>query len=60
MPQPKRGAETFLSIPDYPLGTKHAEVVEVVADYHVPDVAGVTLAVEQWKGNSFQRDVWRR
>ncbi len=56
----KRGAETFLSIPDYPLGTKHAEVVEVVADYHVPDVAEVTLAVEQWKGNSFQRDVWRR
>ena len=56
----KRGAETFLSIPDYPLGTKFDDVVEVVADYHVPHVAEFTLAVEQWKGKSFQREVWRR
>ena len=59
-PKFKRGPDTFLSIPDYPLGTKHDEVVEVVADYHVPDVAEFTLAVEQWRGNNFQREVWRR
>ena len=59
-PKFKRGAETFLSIPDYPLGTKYDEVVEVVADYCVPDVAEFTLVVEQWRGNSFQREVWRR
>ena len=59
-PKFKRGAETFLSIPDYPLGTTFDDVVEVVADYHVPHVAEFTLAVEQWKGKSFQREVWRR
>lgn len=59
-PQFQRGAETFLSIVDYPLGTEYREVVEVVADYHVPDITEFTLAVEQWKGNRFQQEVWRR
>ncbi len=54
-PKFMRGADTFMSIPDYPLGTIHTEVVEVVVDYHVPDVAEFTLAVEQWKGDRLHR-----
>ena len=59
-PKFRRGPGTFLNIPDYPLGTEYAEVVEVVADYHVPDVAEFTLAVEQWRGNNLQQEVWHR
>ena len=57
-PPYKRGVHTFMTIKDYPLGTKYGEVAEVVVDYSVCDVAEFTLAVEQWRGNSFQREVW--
>lgn len=58
-PPYRRGAHTFMTIPEYPLGTKYDEVAEVVVDYSVPDVAEFTLVVEQWRGRIFQREVWR-
>ena len=59
-PRIRRGMHTFQSIEDYPLGKRYSEVVELVVDYHVPDIADITLSVEQWKGRAFQRTVWRR
>lgn len=59
-PKFRRDVNTFQSIGNYPLGTQHNEVVEVVVEYHVPDVAEFTLAVEQWLGDTLQQTVWRR
>ena len=54
----RRGIDTFQSIEDFPMGTPSSEVVEVVVDYGVPDIAECTLAVEQWMGAVLQRTIW--
>ena len=51
---PRRGRYTFRRIPDYYSKT----VVEVVVDYSIPDVRAFTLAVEEWRGRQYQREIW--
>ena len=53
---PKRGHYTFRSIRDYPISKK---VAEVVVDYRIPDVQAYTMAVDEWQGKRYQREVWR-
>lgn len=57
-PRRRRGPETFKTIEDFPLGKTNPEIVEIVVEYHVPDVAEFTLRVEQWRGRELQRTVW--
>ena len=52
---PRRGRYTFRGIPDY----HRKSVVEMVVDYHIPDVSQFTLAVDEWRGRQYQREVWR-
>ena len=58
-PRHRRGTETFKSIEEFPLGAGDSGIVEVVADYHVPDVAQFTLKVEQWRGRDLIGTVWQ-
>lgn len=56
----RRGVNSFQSIQNYhPLNSRH-EVVEVVVDCCVPDIAQFTLSVGQWQGSELQRTVWQR
>ena len=59
-PRHPRGPDAFKTIEDFPLGNGNPGIVEIVAEYHVPDVAEFTLKVEQWRGRELQCTVWRR
>jgi hypothetical protein len=50
----RRGGSTFRRIPDYPTkksGMPTKEVVEVVVDYRVPDIAKHVVAVRRMRGD---------
>lgn len=61
IPQP-RGADTFKRIVDYPSdnGRPKKEVVELVVDYSVPDIATHVLCVERMKPDVVLDVLWRR
>ena len=59
-PRHPRGPDAFKTIEDFTLGNGNPGIVEVVVDYHVPDVAEFTLKVERWKGRELQSTVWQR
>jgi hypothetical protein len=49
-----RGRDTFRRIPDYPVGRRglpKKEVVEVVADYSIPDIADHVIEVRSMRGD---------
>lgn len=51
----RRGTNTFRRIADYPVKTSGApvkEVVEVVVDYSIPDIATHVVEVRRMKGNN--------
>jgi hypothetical protein len=51
-----RGVDTFKRVTEF--GSRW--VTEVAIDYSVPDVADLTIRVEEWKGDSKVRDIWSR
>ncbi|NTG62997.1 DUF7002 family protein [Rhizobium rhizogenes] len=63
-PQP-RGFQTFRRIEDFPYKDrskqrrKEDNVVELVVDYSVPDVAKYVLAVHRVAGNEILEEIWR-
>ncbi|MCY4393120.1 MAG: hypothetical protein OXE43_13890 [Chloroflexi bacterium] len=46
-----RGPGTFQRIEDYSLGDRHSDVVELAVAHHVPDIADLTMALEQRRGS---------
>ncbi len=63
-PQP-RGHSTFMRIEDFPFAerakTRSLEnnVVELVVEHSVPDIAKYVLAVHEVKGDNIIREIWR-
>lgn len=61
-----RGKNTFLPIADFPFQERAQSrslannVVELVIDHSVPDVADFVLAVHEVKNDKIVREVWRR
>jgi hypothetical protein len=54
---PKRGADVFIDIADYPYddwrrrrGSSSDPIVELTLPYSVPDIAEFTVRVETWRG----------
>jgi hypothetical protein len=53
---PTRGQNTFRRVPDYPV---NKVVAEVAVDCRIPDISDFTLAVDEWRGRQYQRELWR-
>lgn len=59
----RRDIDIFKRLPDYPVNTRGnptKEVVELVVDYAVPDIANHVLEVNRIKGDVALSAVWRR
>ena len=56
---PKRGSDTFKRFAEYS-ALPYRNVVELAVDYHVPNVADLTLSVTRWQGNKLLETVWQR
>ena len=54
MSRRKRGLDTFKRVREF----NAPWVTEVAVDYSVPDVANLTMRVEEWKGDSKVRQIW--
>ena len=52
-----RGSGTFRRIEEHPRGKA---VVELAADYAVPEAADLTLRVSRWRGGEELEEVWRK
>jgi len=52
----RRGLDTFKRVRDF--GSPWVE--EVAVDYVIPDVADLTLRVEEWKADNKLREIWSR
>lgn len=52
----RRGLDTFKRIREF----SAPWVTEMAVDYRVPDVADLTIRVEEWKGDSKVRQIWSR
>lgn len=58
-----RGVTTFQRIPDYPArrsGSPAKEVVELVVDYAVPDIARQVVCVERMRSDEVLGLIWER
>ncbi len=51
-----RGRDTFRKVSEF----DHRYVTEVVVDYRVPDIADLTIRVEEWMGSRSIRQIWSR
>ena len=51
-----RGRDTFRRVHEF----KNRYVKEVAVDYSVPDVADITIRVEEWQGSRNIRQIWSR
>lgn len=51
-----RGRDTFRKVSEF----NHRYVTEVAVDYSVPDVADLTVRVEEWMGARNIRQIWSR
>jgi len=51
-----RGRDTFRSVNEF----KNRFGKEVAVDYSVPDVADITIRVEEWQGSRNIRQIWSR
>jgi len=56
MSKKPRGRDTFKKVNEF----KNRYVTEVAVDYSVPDVADLTIRVEEWMGGRNVREIWSR